>query len=60
MQRVIYSLWKELDRPRSSLSGSWDWIKIFLSLDRKADNKIVQLDLLQVAVVFSQTLIFYF
>ena len=29
-----------------------DWIKIVASFDPKADGKIVQLDLLQVAVVF--------
>ena len=35
-----------------SLSGSWDWIKNLLSLVPEADSKIVQLDLLGVAVVF--------
>ncbi len=32
--------------------NNWNWIKIFIFLDPKADSKIVQLDLLQVAVVF--------
>ncbi len=30
----------------------WDWIKIFLSLDPKAESKIAWLDFLWVAVAF--------
>ena len=52
----IWTLWKYycliMEETKSiSLIGNWDWIKSLLSLVPKADIKIVQLDLLGVAMV---------
>ena len=49
--RITKNTCDEAVTPRI-LYGNWDWIKNFLSHVPKVDSKIVQLDLLGVAVDF--------